>query len=441
MKFKINKETPLSNDLIRKLLDLHTSDEVRKQRLGDYYIGKQAILNRVMSDKSKPNNKIVHSYGNYITDSVVGYFMGQPIKYAAKDSKFEGLTAKIKEIFEYNDEQAENIELAKDASKYGKAYELLWIDEDSEIRFTRLDSIHSFPIFDNSLNEELLYFVRYYPNDLTDLESHTVEVYSGSDVSFFQWKPGELYMVNEIPHNFGSVPVAIYLNNQEGVGDYELVVSLIDAYDKLNSDSVNDFELFADAYLTLKGMDSSTTEDVAEMKNNRILLLPQDGEAEWLVKNINDTYFQNTISTLDKDIHKFAKIPNMMDESFGSNLSGIAIKYKLIALENKVSIKESYFKKGLQKRIELINRILNLMGGNFEYLGLDIIFSRNLPVNELEQVQMANQVNGLVSDETMLSLLSFVNDAAKELDKRNSQLDSIQPILPLENNIEVNQTQ
>lgn len=428
---------PLTNELIIKVLEIHASEETRKQKLANYYVGKQAILNRQMSDLTKPNNKIVHSYGNYITDSVVGYFMGQPVKYAAKDPEFEKLVDSIKEVLEYNDEQAENIELSKDASKFGTAYELLWLDEAADIRFTRIDTIHSFPIYDSSLNQELIYFVRYYNDNILEPESRTVEIYSTTEVKRYNLANQVLTFIEEQPHNFGMVPVVIYYNNEEEVGDYELVLSMIDAYDKLNSDSVNDFELFADAYLTLKGMDGTEPEDVAKMKENRILLLPTDGEAQWLVKNINDTYFQNTINTIDQDIHKFAKVPNMMDEAFGANLSGIAIKYKLIALENKVAIKESYFKKGLQRRIELINNIFNLMGNAYEYLGIDIHFNRNLPVNELEAVQMANQINGLVSDETMLSLLPFVNDAAKELEKRDAQLDfEVEPIQPLQNNLE-----
>ena len=170
-------------------------------------------------------------------------------------------------------------------------------------------------------------------------------------------------------------------------------------------------------------MDATNGDDIAAMKQNRVLLLPQEGDAQWLVKNINDVYFQNTLKNLDENIHKFSKVPDMMNESFGANLSGIAIKYKLMGLENKVAIKEAHFKKGLQRRLELISRIMYVMGSDFDYLGIDIQFHRNLPVNELEAVNMANALNGLVSDETMLGVLPFVNDAKAELEKRDAQLD------------------
>lgn len=442
MKIQISKDTVMTPLLLAKIMEISIADEARKEKLANYYIGEQQILNRQMSDSSKPNNRIVHSYGNYITDSIVGYFMGQPVNYAAKGPEYEPLMEELQRVFDYNDEQSENVELAKDASKYGAAYELVYLDENADIRFKYLDAVHCIPVYSNTLDEDLLYFIRYYNDNIFNPASRIVEVISAYSIATYQSDSDKQYFfVDEVPHSFGMVPVNIFLNNLENVGDYELVISLIDAYDKLNSDSVNDFEQFADAYLTLKGMDGTSSEDVSAMRENRILLLPTDGEAAWLVKNINDTYFQNTVTTLDADIHKFSKVPNMMDQAFGSNLSGIAIKYKLIALENKVAIKEAYFKKGLQRRIELINNILSLMGNAFEYLGIDIKFHRNLPVNELEAVQMANAINGLVSDETMLSLLPFINDPAAELEKRDSAFDpsmSVEPIVSLDQNNSMN---
>lgn len=436
MKIQLSKSTPMTTELLNKILDLHKTDEARKSHLAGYYVGEQDIRYRTMSDSSKPNNKLAHPYGNYITDTVVGYFMGEPVRYAAKDPEAEGFLEAVKEVFNFNDEQSQNIELAKDASKYGVAYELIYLDEAANIRFGRLDPIQCIPVYSNSLDNELLYFIRYYNDSLFDTESYTVEVYDEAQVMYYKKVNQSLSFSNSVPHAFKMVPIAVYNNNEEEKGDYELVISLIDAYDKLTSDSVNDFEAFADAYLTLKGMDGTTAEDLSTMKENRVLLLPQEGAAEWLTKNINDAYFQNTITNLDNDIHKFAKVPNMSADEFGNNLSGIAIKYKIMGLENKVAIKESHFKKGLQRRIELISNILYIMGSAYDYLGVDIIFARNLPVNEAELVAMANQLVGIVSDETLLSILPFVSDAAAELEKRDSQLDFIpEPIINEENGV------
>jgi len=109
------------------------------------------------------------------------------------------------------------------------------------------------------------------------------------------------------------VPIVVYKNNEEEIGDFEPVISLIDAYDKIQSDSVNDMEYFADAYLALYGMSGTDANDIAAMKEQRVLLMASDAKAEWLVKQINDTYVENLKHRLEEDIHKFSACPSMTD--------------------------------------------------------------------------------------------------------------------------------
>ena len=96
-------------------------------------------------------------------------------------------------------------------------------------------------------------------------------------------KVTDLVLLDEYPHYFSMVPVAIFKNNEEETGDFENVISLIDAYDKMESDSLNDFEYFVDAYLALYGL-TAEEEDVARMKENRVLLMDEGTKAEWLIK-------------------------------------------------------------------------------------------------------------------------------------------------------------
>lgn len=430
MKIRLNPNQTLTAQVLRKILEMNLSEEARREKLANYYIGKQQIAMRTLGDYTKPNNKLAHAYGNYITDTITGYFMGQPVSYNSQEASDDSALELLREIFNYNDEQSENVELAKESSKIGVAYELHYVDNDGNPRFKVVDSIRAIPVYDNTLNEELIYFIRYYNDDIMNPTARTVEVYSAFDVTYYTFNGEELKFVASDNHPYEMVPVSIFYNNTEELGDYELVMSLIDAYDKLGSDAVNDFETFADAYLKLSGLDNTQPEDIASMKEQRVLILPEGADAQWLIKQVNDTYFQNTTRNIDADIHKFAKVPNLMDASFGSNLSGIAIKYKLMGLENKVAIKESWFRKGLQRRIELIGQILNLFGTEFDYLGVDIVFKRNIPANEAEAVEMVNKLVGIISEETAISQLPFIEDAKAELERKNAQFDMLlEPIV------------
>lgn len=414
----------LTPALIKKIVDTHRTSELpRLEKLRKYYETKNDILNRQMADSTKPNNKIANAYASLITHTLVGYFVGEPITYTADD---DNMLNELQLLFEYNDEADENAELAKTASIYGVAYELLYMEKQDEgmgrpmLRFHALDTRECIPIYDDTIEKNLIYFIRYYnvKDVLTDKEKLVVEVATDKDIQRYEANQttSGLSFIEAVPHYFGMVPIATYKNNEELIGDFEPVLSLIDAYDTMESDTVNDFDYFVDAYLALYGF-TADADDIVKMKENRVLLMDQGTAAEWLIKNTDDQNVENMKIRLDKDIHKFSHCPDMSDENFAGNSSGVAIQYKLLGTENLISGKERKFKRGLQQRLELISRIQGLMGANFDWRAIDILFRRNIPANLSEVATMVKQLEGIVSNETLLAQVPFVDNAAAEQEK------------------------
>ena len=182
----------------------------------------------------------------------------------------------------------------------------------------------------------------------------------------------------------------------------------------MESDTVNDFEYFVDAYLALYGF-TAEPEDVRKMKENRVLLMDEGTSAEWLIKNTNDANLENMKNRLDRDIHKFSHCPDMSDENFAGNSSGIAIQFKMLGTENFISIKERKFKKGLQQRLELMAQIQGLLGASFDWRAIDIIFKRNIPTDLSGLADIINKLSNIVSTETLLGQLPFVENIQTEL--------------------------
>lgn len=427
----LNNIDELTEEVISRIIDVHKANELpRLMKLERYYENQNDIMRRVMNDSTKPNNKVANSYPSYITDTLVGYFIGEPITYNCENKE---LLEQLNNVLEYNDEADENSELAKDASIYGVAYEELYVsEEDKMLRFKRLDPKEVIPIYDKSIEENLLCVLRYYTDfDYSANKDYLiVEVIDAEKITRFKVGEGALYsqisnsngfeLLEQYPHYFGLVPVAIYENNESQTGDFEKVISLIDAYDKMESDSLNDFEYFTDCYLALYGF-TADGDDIQEMKEKRVLLMDEGTNAEWLVKNTNDQNIENMKSRLDADIHKFSKCPNLADKEFSSNASGVAIKFKLLGTENLISIKERKFKKGLQQRLELMSMINNLLGSGFDWRSIEIIFTRNIPSNDTDIATLVNQLEGIVSDETLLAQIPFVDDVEAELQRVKDQ--------------------
>lgn len=300
------------------------------------------------------------------------------------------------------------------------------MDEDSQLRFYHLPVEECVPVYDTSIESNLLYFIRYYVeyNIESDSQNWIIEVIDADKITTFRsdWTMGILNEIDSVKHYFGMVPIAIFKNNEEEIGDFEKVISLIDAYDAMESDNLNDFEYFTDAYLALYGY-TAESEDVAEMKKNRVLLMDEGTKAEWLIKDLSGGGNETMKNRIDADIHKFSFCPNMGDKEFASNASGVAIKFKTMGTENLVSIKERKFKKGLQMRLELLAGIEGLLGGDFDWRDIEIIFTRNIPTNDTDLANMVNALRDLVSDETLLAQLPFIDDVRAEVERLKKQRD------------------
>ena len=80
-------------------------------------------------------------------------------------------------------------------------------------------------------------------------------------------------------------------------------------------------------------------------------------------------------------------------------------------------MKERKFKRGLQRRIELITNILNIWGNHYDYREIIPKFRRNKPENDLETAQIVTQLAGLLSTETRMQMLPWVDNVQEELDR------------------------
>ena len=421
-------KTELSLQDIATICLRHDTAKLRELRLKRYYRGEHDILRKRQRANNAPNNKIVSNYCAYIADMSTGFFMGKPVAYSSL-SEDEAEVDALQEVFKYNDEAAHNLELASEASVTGEAYELLYMDEDAKIRFCSVPSEEVILVCNASLEEEILYAIRHYRVYRLDGVTYDefVDVYDKSDVTNYSYQSGSIRQIGgPTPHYFDDVPFVEYANNKLHRGDFEDVMSLVDAYDKAQSLTLDDMEDFTDAYLVLKGVGGTNEEDVQALRRNKVLVFEEGGGAEWLIKNLNDTYIENIKTRLQKDIHKFSSVPDMSDENFAGNASGVAIKYKLIGLEQIRSHKERWFKKGLQRRIELIGGMLKLKGvADIDFRDIEITFTANLPSNDAEQAQIVKELYGLVSQKRLLSLLPFVTDPAEEMEELQKEQESM----------------
>lgn len=283
-----------------------------------------------------------------------------------------------------------------------------------------MDSRQCIPVYYNSLEEELAAVIRFYVVSNIDLlnSEYFVEVYSDKETIVYRTDSSfsAFSVVDYIPNFYSMVPINIFTLNDERESIFDKVMSLQDAYNILLSNEIDDFMSFVMAYLVLQGIEDVDPEALHLMRTNRVLQLPEGGSASFLTKNIADTQIENLLENIKDTIREVAACPNFNDDAFGTS-SGIAIRYKLLNFENRAGQIEKQMTLALQRRIELICNISSLVLGEETWRDIQIIFTRNLPVDYQDITGMINNLRGLVSSKTLISQLPFIQDIDAEMEQ------------------------
>ena len=418
--FYLNKNIPLDAAILSKMINrfnIEVKPKLTKNK--KYYDGIQTILNKTYADASKPCSRTIINYCKNIADSYAGYLATPGYISYTSDNDIE----EIMDILRYNDYQAEDSDFLLDALVYGVAAELMFIDETGHTRFRLINPTSCFGVCDDSLTSDLLYFVRIYAaSEWDNSNTYFVDVYSDSSITQYKMsgENGQLIFIDEQPHFFSQVPANIFaLPDEKSI--FDCIITLQDAANEIVSAEIDDYNAFCDAYLTLIGVDADN-DDVAAMKQNRILLLPEGAAAQWLTKNSSDTQVENILKRIQDSIYRIAACPDFSSETFvGGVSSGVAIRYRLTGMETRAGKIEGAMKKALQRRVEIIAGIASLKLGEEVFRDINIDFKRNIPNDEATIINLVNALKGTVSDATLLGQLDFVDDVNAELEAVKKQ--------------------
>lgn len=427
------KPDEVTPEIVSQFIRRHINNDLtRLQMLYDYYCGKQEILDRT-KEKDLANNRLVINHAAYIADFTSGYLLGTPVTYSDNDEDI----GSIIETLEGADAATQDADIALDAAIFGRAYEFIYaVGDNADIKLARLSPLNSFVVYDDTVEQKPVFGVYYSPvysisGSLTgfkglfatDKYTQNIELNTGYGIQ----------KVDEpVDHFFGKVPIDEIYNNGQRFGDFEKVLSLIDAYNLLQSDRVNDKEQFVNALLVIKGQILGDTqaekqETYEGLKTSKVMELAPDGEAAFLTRQFDESSVEVLKTSIVNDIHKISAVPDMSDQNFAGNTSGVAMRYKLLALEQLAKVKQRYFTEGLKYRIECIANFLTAKGAAaFDLAGIQITFKRSLPANELEQAQLVATLQGLVPQDTLLSQLDFVTDVDGAVQKLEEEQQAAQ---------------
>ena len=436
-------ETALNKELIYKLIQKHTQERSRLRDLKKYYMGEHDILKHERRNKNAPNFKTVANHAKDIADTSTGYFMGNAVKYNnTADGDLEPLLVAFDNA-EVDQVDAQN---ALNMAIYGRAYEYIYVKEGlNELDSTSVDPENVFIVYDDSIERKVLFAVYYYEikDDTKDATKYQAEVFTQNlhyHIVLRDLSTGTTQNEQVEPHNLGQVPIIEYRNNHFAIGDYEQQISLIDAYNSLMGNRVNDKEQAVESILVLYGAQlADNLEDAREAMNilseEGLLELPTDAKADFLKNALDENATEILRKALKEDIYTFSHVPNLTDENFAGNSSGVAMEFKLLGLEMITKTKEANYKRGIRQRIAIFAHYLGMQQIALEAHSIVPQFSRGLPKNLLELSQVINNLEGKVSLRQLISLLPFVEDPDAELENLEEEKEKNMERVPFFNKV------
>ena len=415
-------------DMIKDVKAQLDSKATQMKAMWNLYRGEVPIKSRVLANANKVNNKLANDFYGTIIDDKVGY-MGNTIKIGLDQNKYtEEVYDKINSFI--NDWNRENqiddlnATTTKLSAICGYSTRILFnASEGARVRNPEYPW-ETYVAYSDDTGEPIYGFWFYDKYEKVGEGSkskvNVCELYDNTNVRLYKMVGGTWMLQSEVPHMFSRVPMLIVPNNDEMLGDYEKVTTLIEAYDKAVSDGSSEFEQLRLAYAVLKGANLDA-ETVEQMKQTGIMSIDENADFSFVSKTIDMASVKILLDEIRKNIFQFAKSVDFAEVPTG-DIRVIGWQTKLMQLENKCKIFERKFTAALRYQYKVLAEYWNLFSGlGLDYKDLSFKFVRNVPKDIQGEAQALALLKGNVSDKTALSQMSFIDSADEEIKQMESE--------------------
>lgn len=401
-------------DAAKQIVQLHKQQNLPELwRKHELYIGKHDILSETQTEPYKPDNRLVTNYAKYLADTFTGYQYGIPASISDKND--EAVEKNIQAI----ELQKALADIAKSSSIYGKAYAVLYHDDNADIKTRSVLAMDAIVARDPATNE-VLYAVHAPFSFLKQGAKRTYgEFYTKkAKYSISLDSAGGVTITDPMPYGFAEIPVVEFDENSDAMGVFDSVTTLINAYNKAISEKANDVDYFADAYLKVTGVQLDQ-ETAYTIKENRIFNAWSDNgdnnvDMSFVEKPNADTTQEHLLDRLKESIFAISMVSDISQQDFG-NASGTALAYRMQAMDNLAKVKDAEMDKSIRQLLRVASTSPRATIPATAADSVDITFSRNIPLNLESEAKVVNLLDGQVSDRTKLSVLSIVKDPQSEL--------------------------
>lgn len=386
------------------------------KKMYEYYCGDTDAMKHYKMQTKRSNQKTKCNFIKKFIKDEVSYVLGNKITYVSRSSDaniVNDITLNTAHWLEKHDQH-----LLKSSLIFGESYELYYINNDGLFSAIVLTPLNGYVLVDDYGNIQLALHIFQKKFNMT----RYVDVYFPDRIEHYTGASPGLTMISEDPNYFGEIPFSICPIAYEKSYDtlFNDIKGLQDAFETNLSDISNEISDFRNAYLKVLGA-KLEDKDLIKMKELGIMQVPKDGDVDWLIKNINDAFIQNTLKSLEEKMFQLSGHINT-NEKITSNTSSLALRARLISLENKCSLNGSALVDCLKRRLKFLFIYLKIkQSKTYDYRDIKPKFTPNIPQDDLMTAQVISQLGDKLSTETGLAQLSFIDNVAEELKKIREQ--------------------
>ena len=422
------------------------------QKIDEYYFGNTDKLKNSPYLPNRSNARVSTNFVQKLVDEEALYSFGNKITYKAIDESQKDAITLI-DYYTKNNSACYDSAIGKRLIEFNLGYELSFITKDGRFKNKWLTPLEA----NGYINEygELEYFLYIYKVG----DKEFIDVY---DDKYVYYLDDTFNILETKAHNLGTIPVGVgmvdmvryterngYIEGDKTI--FRTIKTLQDALEQNLSDITQEITDFHNAILKFYGIDLEDEVDAnGEIKvdalgrpikrepivsNNSILYFEDktENDAQWLIKDINDTFIKNTRDDIKDLIYT---LTNHIDnnEKLSSNLSGIALRSKLQCLESRVKSNENAMEDVLRKRLQCLFNYLRVLSiGDFDENLIAIEFTPCVPqdISVIADV-IAKIPHEVLSNETKRGLLPYVNNLQAEQDKIDKEKEKEEPIFSLD---------
>lgn len=450
------------NKVVKLIADFRCSSELEWMQTGERYYKvdndiKDRKITRKMSNGSiveetyKANNKLAHAKYKNMVDEKIAYLLSKPVTFKA-DTEDENNTyiEKIKDIlgkhFQY-----QLSGLGYEASNKGIGWLQVYIDNTGTLKTMVIPAEQCIPLWKDRTHTELDTMIRVYQVNVWEYDTRktvtNVEVWTEESVSYYRLDgqmlipdydknndnggPVAHYKAGDEWSSWGKVPFVPFKNNRIEIPDIKFVKSLVDGYDLSRSEAANYVEEVKNLIFVLKGYGGSNVNELMRSINeDRAIAVddPEDGGVDTITPQMDITALREHYEQLKRDLIEDGQSVSKDVDKFGNAPSGVALKFMYSGLDLKCNLMETEFKMGFEMLLYFVDLYLGLTGqGEYEKIEVELVFNRDMAINETEMIQNCNISKGTISDETILSHHPYVSDVEDELNRLEEQRKNIEP--------------